>query len=214
MIGRTFGELTVKNCAGRNRHGQRLWSCECSCGSKKDIVQQSLKSGATRSCGCLQKKRASKAHRTHGATGTREFSTWVKIRSRCYKKTDHAYKYYGASGIEMEEAWQDNFSNFLRDMGKIPSAKHTIERVDNLGNYCKENCIWTDDRSLQGYNRRIQRNNKSGKSGVFFRKKIGKWEASIWHSGRKIVLGFYSNKEDAILSREEAEIKYYGFNKE
>jgi hypothetical protein len=213
-VGDNYGELTIETCAGRDKYGQRRWVCICSCGIKKEIAQGSLKSGATRSCGCLQKKRASESSKTHGASKTVEYKAWARIKDRCYNKKNHAYKDYGGRGIGMALAWQNNFSSFLLDMGEKPSDKHTIERVENSGDYCKENCIWTDDRGLQGYNRRIQSNNKSGKSGVFFHERLKKWEAYIWHVGVKKALGLFIIFEEAVASREAAEIYYYGFNKQ
>ncbi len=96
--------------------------------------------------------------RTNGRKTTRpstEFYCWSGMRTRCYNKNDKAYPRYGGRGIKMSPEWRDSFTAFLRDMGRRPSNKHSIHRVDNDGDYCKENCVWA---TIEIQNRNTRRN--------------------------------------------------------
>jgi hypothetical protein len=130
------------------------------------------------------------------------------MKKRCYNENAKNYDDYGGRGIKVSDEWLSSFENFHRDMGERPSSKHTIERIDVNGDYCKENCIWTDDGSLQAYNQRVRSTNKSGRTGVHA---VGDmWEARI--RGRRLIRT--PDYELAVFCREEAELFYYGFIKE
>lgn len=93
-------------------------------------------------------------HYSHGMSHTKEHQTWVKMRQRCGNPNDPSYPRYGARGIAVCEEWQRSFAAFFRDMGAAPSAKHSIERVDNDRGYSPDNCIWALH-VVQVRNRRI-----------------------------------------------------------
>lgn len=143
--GRTYGRLTVVRFH-EMRGRRKFWECLCECGGVSYCDGGNLKNGSTKSCGCLQKEMAAKRNRSHGESSikgkTKEYSTWVDVKTRCYNQKEDSYKYYGGKGIKMCERWIDSYENFLADMGRAPSPQHSIERNDSNKDYAPENCRW------------------------------------------------------------------------
>jgi hypothetical protein len=82
----------------------------------------------------------------HGhATGgnlSPEYKSWQSMTARCYRPSYGNFERYGGAGITVCERWRENFANFLADMGPRPSPKHSIDRINNAGNYEPGNCRW------------------------------------------------------------------------
>jgi hypothetical protein len=131
----------------------KIWLCNCECGNTKTAVTAELNAGNIKSCGCFQREcRDAGNNYRHGGRHTAEYNIWNLMRDRCVNPKSAAYSDYGGRGISVCERW-NSFVGFIEDMGKRPSSKHTIDRVDNNGNYCAENCEWRT-RLHQSRNRR------------------------------------------------------------
>lgn len=157
LTGKTFGRLTVishSHFISTNTGTRHYWNCECSCGNSLKVRGYALKT--TKSCGCLQRDTVRALMTVHGdCTGyeiTKEYQTWYAMKDRCTNEVCKEYHNYGGRGIRVCERWM-KYQNFIADMGRAPSKKHSIERCNNEGNYEPRNCKWATDIE-QVYNRR------------------------------------------------------------
>lgn len=139
---------------------------------------------------------------THGLAKTSEWYAWRGIKQRCFNVTNKDYKNYGARGITVCDRWL-KFDNFIKDMGMKPSPKHSIDRIDNNGNYEPSNCRWAT-KTAQVVNRRKFKNKLSKYVGVTFNKTVNKWQAQISMDGKPTYLGIFSNELDAAKAYIEA----------
>lgn len=138
--GQVFNRWTVLSYHGMKRYGkegrshQHYWLCRCECGNESIIQIRSVISGTSKQCfEC--------GVGVTGLTGHELYGTWLKMRSRCRNPKDADFHYYGARGIQVCERW-DSFAKFLADVGERPTSTHSLDRIDNNGDYKPGNVRW------------------------------------------------------------------------
>jgi hypothetical protein len=137
--GNRFSFLTVLR-RGEQIDGRQAWVVRCDCGAEKLMKPSSFAYGGTKSCGC--KRNELRAHlRKHGSKHTSEYWAWRSMKQRCLNPNCADYKNYGGRGIKVCDRWLE-FQNFLADMGRRPSPRHSLDRLDNNKGYEPGNCLW------------------------------------------------------------------------
>lgn len=162
VTGQRFGRLVaVKRVQTPNRSTKAHWLCICDCGGQTVTSGQNLRRGQTTSCGCAIGAANRARLTTHGSSTGRDrqghelYQTWVNMRRRCLSPSNHAFPRYGGRGISIAPEW-DDFDRFVADVGPRPSLGHSLDRVDNDGNYEPGNVRWATA-AEQANNRRTSR---------------------------------------------------------
>lgn len=149
LTGQRFGRLLVGAEAPPTNTGAVQWHCECACGTSIITTTLLLRRGGINSCGCLRRElgvkrgRASRKHgeSSNGGSNSPEYQAWAQMLTRCRNPSDVRFPHYGGRGVKVCERWQ-SFELFLIDMGRRPNKDHSLDRINNEGNYEPGNVRW------------------------------------------------------------------------
>ena len=157
MTGKRYGKLVaIEKVLVRGLSRQRVcWRCKCDCGRETVADGMNMRNGMTKSCGCRRLDVCDERAK-HRKCATPEYKAWAQMMARCYRRTSADNKNWGGRGIRVCDKWK-TAANFLVDMGERPTPKHSLDRINNDGNYEPSNCRWAT-RIQQNNNRRPFKN--------------------------------------------------------
>lgn len=158
--GDRFGRIVALQYMGLTPDKKNhLWLCRCDCGMLKSCRSGNLSNGHIKSCGCLRREFSKTSNTTHGESGSKsgsitlEYRSWSAMIGRCLNTKNKSYANYSGRGITVCDEWRNSYAAFLRDVGRKPTAKHSIERIKNNLGYFPGNTRWATP-SEQARNRR------------------------------------------------------------
>ena len=205
ISGQRFGNLLCIHQTGKGKWGEILYLCQCACGQKCLAAKSDLTQGKKKSCGCGQGKKSHGLSRENGKQ-TLLHRVWMSMLHRCNNPKSQSYKYYGHKGISVCDEW-DSYENFYKWAIQNGYRKGlTIERIDNDGDYCLENCKWIPQSEQARNSKGVRFLTYKGQT-----KTYGEWEKVYGINRRtledRIKRGW--NIQAALLSRPDKGNRYY-----
>lgn len=167
IIGKTFGRLIVLEYDHSGKHGETFWLCECTCPEHNKLIvsRSSLTKGHTKSCGCYKRDLQRTLQTTHGESQSRLHNIWGNMKQRCGNEKNTSYHSYGERGIRVCDEWVEDYETF-RDwaLANGYSDELTLDRRDNNGAYCPDNCRWVDRITQMNNTRKTRRVSYNGET--------------------------------------------------
>lgn len=147
LIGQRFGRLLVLEEDMENNEKKAKWICKCDCGNIVSVYGHNLKSGTTKSCGCLYLDRKREKHPRYQTGLSHEpiYTVWCGMKQRCFNPKATEYSAYGGRGITVCNEWKNSFEKFYEYVSKLPhygEDGRSIDRINNNGNYEPGNVRW------------------------------------------------------------------------
>lgn len=133
-----YNSWTVLDPTPIRRNNKVYVFCRCKCGVEKEVILKNVKSGSSKSCGCIGRKKTVERNYKHGKRFTRTWRIWRAMKSRCYNQNVPQYHNYGGRGIKVCDQWKEDFSSFYSYFGDIPEGM-SIDRINNDDDYTPEN---------------------------------------------------------------------------
>jgi len=217
LTGQIFERLTVLERSESDKHGNIYWKCVCKHESHDDKIifvrGTHLKKGITKSCGCYSADKTKERATKHGMSDKNIYRVYTQMIQRCENTKNAKYSEYGGRGIKVCKVCIPNFETYYEQISNLPNAfadGHTIDRDDNNGIYCfcVNNMRWVT-RVTQQRNQRVRKDNTSGTRGVTFDKDSNLWYVMISVNNKIKFIGRFSDKEEAVSARKQAEIDYW-----
>ncbi len=207
--GQKIGECIFLKETPIGKNSQRRALFKCKCNNEFVTFINAVKTRQTKSCGCRNVEMAILTNTIHGCCYHKAYNQWQGILARCYKKQTPQYKDYGGRGIRVCKEWIKNPKLFMEYVESLPNygkKGHSLDRINNDGNYEPGNMRWTTSHE-QSTNRRKRKDNKSGFVGVRYDKRINKWESCIRIHGKLTMFGYFKKNQDAVNARNNYIIK-------
>lgn len=163
LTNQKYENLTVIEYVGQRGRRRTIWRCKCDCGNIIEVDGSHLKTGHTKSCGCLSQNRIKYLNYKTGESKSKLYLVYRNMLNRCYREKDKNFKHYGGRNIKVCPEWLGkngylNFSKWAKENGYKEDKRGicTLDRMDVNGNYCPDNCRWVSQ-IIQCNNRRITR---------------------------------------------------------
>lgn len=204
-IGKTYNNIKVLSFSHKDNHGKKRYNCKCLlCGNNFVTLGTTVKTGKTKSCGCLSKKASKDRMTKHGMHGTDIYKRWKGMKARCNNKSYHAYEKYHKKGVC--DRWNNDFINFYNDMHSTFFEGAELDRIDNSKGYYPENCRWVTHK--ENSNNRDKYKNNSGYTGVHLGKKNKTYQVNLSHNRKIIYIGSYKTLKEAVNARKDFIINF------